>query len=164
MDAQNAAEPDQSKPVDAPSSPRQPAGEPDAKSMSPTALRASPSPQERKHKSDDAIADDAFLTTHAGDAPADRDSDAETIVLPGNDGHSPSKARKVRHEDNSESDGEVAKSKLPRLDETEEKEAPAQPDAPGNHPADGAGKNASRPQVPWTRTVALATRRVAPAA
>ncbi|KAK1598641.1 uncharacterized protein LY79DRAFT_623302 [Colletotrichum navitas] len=37
-------------------------------------------------------------------APADRDSDAETIVLPGKDGHSPSKVRKVKHEDRS--DGE----------------------------------------------------------
>ncbi|KAI5465589.1 hypothetical protein BGZ63DRAFT_411124 [Mariannaea sp. PMI_226] len=32
--------------------------------------------------------------TTAGDAPEDRDSDAETIVLPGKDGHSPSKVRK----------------------------------------------------------------------
>ncbi|WYZ40461.1 hypothetical protein EsH8_IV_000802 [Colletotrichum jinshuiense] len=40
----------------------------------------------------------------ADDAPADRDSDAETIVLPGKDGHSPSKVRKVKHEDRS--DGE----------------------------------------------------------
>ncbi|KAL0931733.1 uncharacterized protein CTRU02_212686 [Colletotrichum truncatum] len=38
------------------------------------------------------------------DAPVERDSDAETIVLPGKDGHSPSKARKVKHEDRS--DGE----------------------------------------------------------
>ncbi|KAF9871715.1 histone deacetylase complex subunit [Colletotrichum karsti] len=41
----------------------------------------------------------------ADDAPAERDSDAETIVLPGKDGHSPSKARKVKHEDRS--DGEI---------------------------------------------------------
>lgn len=39
-------------------------------------------------------------------APDDPDSDAETIVLPGKGGHSPSKARSVRQEDRSESDGD----------------------------------------------------------
>ncbi|KAF6815708.1 hypothetical protein CSOJ01_03388 [Colletotrichum sojae] len=41
----------------------------------------------------------------AEEVPTERDSDAETIVLPGKDGHSPSKARKVKHEDRS--DGEL---------------------------------------------------------
>ncbi|KAG7121896.1 Protein HOS4 like protein [Verticillium longisporum] len=37
-------------------------------------------------------------------ASGDRDSDAETIVLPGKDGHSPSKVRKVKHEDGSDAE------------------------------------------------------------
>lgn len=52
------------------------------------------------------------VTARSDDAPEDRDSDAETIVLPGKDGHSPSKPhlpRKVRQEDRSESDGDAAK-------------------------------------------------------
>ncbi|WQF75979.1 Putative ankyrin repeat-containing domain superfamily [Colletotrichum destructivum] len=48
----------------------------------------------------------------ADDPPADRDSDAETIVLPGKDGHSPSKVRKVKHEDRS--DGEPPTAMVPR--------------------------------------------------
>ncbi|RDA90305.1 hypothetical protein CP533_3340 [Ophiocordyceps camponoti-saundersi (nom. inval.)] len=59
--------------------------------------------------------------------PADRDSDAETIVLPGKDGHSPSKARKVRQEDRSESDGDAPKPK-PKSDD---KASP--PVAPEDH-------------------------------
>ncbi|KAM0334208.1 hypothetical protein ACHAQA_001229 [Verticillium albo-atrum] len=39
-------------------------------------------------------------------ASGDRDSDAETIVLPGKDGHSPSKVRKVKHEDGSDAEGQ----------------------------------------------------------
>lgn len=45
------------------------------------------------------------------DRPTDLDSDAETVVLPGKDGYSPSKVRKVRHEDKRESDGSVDKPK-----------------------------------------------------
>ncbi|KAF4821461.1 Protein HOS4 [Colletotrichum siamense] len=43
----------------------------------------------------------------ADDAPAEKDSDAETIVLPGKDGYSPSKARKVKHEDRSDGEPQV---------------------------------------------------------
>ncbi|XP_044724277.1 ankyrin repeats (3 copies) domain-containing protein [Hirsutella rhossiliensis] len=122
MDAQNAAESDQTRPADAPSPLRQPGCELERRPKSPTSLRASPPPRDQKPKANDATAAaDAFLTARpGGDVPGDRDSDAETIVLPGKDGHSPSKARKVRQEDKSESDGEAG--------------------APGNHLGDGAAK------------------------
>ncbi|KFA78016.1 hypothetical protein S40288_05243 [Stachybotrys chartarum IBT 40288] len=61
---------------------------------------------------DDKPQPESSVTARSDDAPEDRDSDAETIVLPGKDGHSPSKPhlpRKVRQEDRSESDGDAAK-------------------------------------------------------
>lgn len=107
MDAQNAAESDQTRPAGASPQKRQ-GSETDKKSKSPTAVKAA-SPA-RDAKSKPAAADDASTSTaRPDDPPEDRDSDAETIVLPGKDGHSPSKARKVRQEDKSESDGDAAK-------------------------------------------------------
>lgn len=106
MDAQNAAQSDQTKPAGA--SPQRSGTQPTA------AASSTPAPLSPKH---DAIATPEKDTRHAVDAskPADaeslqdRDSDAETIVLPGKDGHSPSKARKVRQEDKSDGDGDAAK-------------------------------------------------------
>lgn len=94
MDAQNAAESDQTKP---------PAGA---------------SMQQKERQDSDATATDITSTVKvdsqdhdARDSPSateDRDSEAETIVLPGQDGHSPSKVRKVRQEDRSDGDGDAA--------------------------------------------------------
>lgn len=97
MDAQNAAESDQTKPAGA-------------------------SPQQQRQRSPNAQSPRDALTVRSGspdkqterragsaDAPDDRDSDAETIVLPGKDGHSPSKARKVRQEDKSDGDADASK-------------------------------------------------------
>ncbi|KID79864.1 Protein HOS4 [Metarhizium brunneum] len=111
MDAQNAAESDQTRPAGA-SSQQRPSSETGKKSKSPTLVKAMSPARDPKPKTGLATADDASassLTARPDDAPEDRDSDAETIVLPGKDGHSPSKARKVRQEDRSESDGDASK-------------------------------------------------------
>lgn len=97
MDAQNAADKDEAKPSAA-SPHRRRASHVDVK----PAASTSPSKDDKSKPSAAARADDAN---------DDRDSDAETIVLPGKDGHSPSKARKVRQEDKGESDGDASKEK-----------------------------------------------------
>ncbi|KZL65699.1 ankyrin repeat protein [Colletotrichum tofieldiae] len=110
MDAQNAAGSDKPKPVaaaekrpgnhqpDEPKEPKEsnnkPAKVADESIKSPPHLPKDIKPSVTVSRAPPA----------ADDAPADRDSDAETIVLPGKDGHSPSKVRKVKHEDRS--DGE----------------------------------------------------------
>lgn len=97
MDAHNAAESDQTKPAGA--SPRQQTKQ-SSDGQSPqdagTMSSGSPDKQARRRGS-------------SADAPDDRDSDAETIVLPGKDGHSPSKVRKVRQEDKSDGDADASK-------------------------------------------------------
>lgn len=98
MDAQNAAEPDKSKPTVA-SPHRRRASLADSKSASALASSTSRTKNE-KSKSDP----ESPSESRTNDPSADRDSDAETIVLPGKDGHSPSKVRKVRQEDKSDSD------------------------------------------------------------
>ncbi|PHH88373.1 hypothetical protein CDD83_7618 [Cordyceps sp. RAO-2017] len=146
MDAQNAAESTLTRPARA-SPPQRP--DTDRKPRSPTTVRvSSPSRDSRPKPHHDAA---AHAAEHASSAarpddnhPAwgDRDSDAETIVLPGKHGHSPSKARKVRQEDKSESDGDAVRTK-PNPDDAEHRAAIASSAAcpPGNHhPADGAGK------------------------
>lgn len=98
MDARNAAESDQTKPAGASPRPeRQPT--PEAKSPRAAPAAASGSPDKAHGRRRDS-----------SDAPGDRDSDAETIVLPGKDGHSPSKVRKVRQEDKSDGDADASKS------------------------------------------------------
>lgn len=91
MDAQNAAESDQTKPAGA--SPRT-----NSRSLllndKPILRPGSPTREVNPTAADDP------------DAPEDRDSDAETVVLPGKDGYSPSKVRKVRQEDKSDGDGD----------------------------------------------------------
>ncbi|KAF4121220.1 Ankyrin repeat [Geosmithia morbida] len=97
MDARNAAESDQTRPAGASPRPeRQPT--PEAKSPRVTPAVGSGSPDRAQQLRRDSL-----------DAPGDLDSDAETIVLPGKDGHSPSKVRKVRQEDRSDGDAEAPK-------------------------------------------------------
>lgn len=143
MDAQNAAESDQTRPTGAPSPQQLPGCEPDRKAKPATHLEPSSShTDQRPNANDAAAAEDALLTLRpGGDVLGDRDSDAETIVLPGKDDHSPSKARKVRQEDKSESDCEPDRSTLkPKPDGVEQKSAPAHGSAPGSNPGNGAAK------------------------
>lgn len=100
MDAQNAAQSDQTRPAG--DSSQRPAPKPETTTSAPV----SPKPIEPVIKAKDArsLANSSSVE--------DRDSDAETIVLPGKDGHSPSKARKVRQEDRSDGDGDVAQASI----------------------------------------------------
>ncbi|PNY26948.1 Protein HOS4 [Tolypocladium capitatum] len=154
MDAQNAAESDQTRPAGAFPPRRRSGSDPDGK-KSPTGLRALSPAKDAKAKASAAV-DDASSTARRDDSsPDDRESDAETIVLPGKDGHSPSKARRVRQEDKSESDGEAGKPKpkpKPKPDDhavgngnndgNKSASADGGSGAPGNHnhPSDGPKK------------------------
>ncbi|OAQ84728.1 ankyrin repeat protein [Purpureocillium lilacinum] len=171
MDAQNAAESDQTRTAGA-SSPRQRRGsESDKKARSPAAVRVSSPTRDAKPKTAKAptaaaatATDGALSTARPDESPEDRDSDAETIVLPGKDGHSPSKARKVRQEDKSESDGDASKGKLnPPKQRSDEKDkehsngstndadkhstGSAAANAPGNHSASDVNKKKRRPSA-----------------
>lgn len=119
MDAQNAAGSDQARPSAA-SPQRRRGSQVDSKNAPSLDSKSGNQPVETKSKSAAAAAAAAASDSKADDGADDRDSDAETIVLPGKDGHSPSKVRKVRQEDKSESDGDVSKSnpgaKLPKAD------------------------------------------------
>ncbi|KAG6291693.1 hypothetical protein E4U09_003830 [Claviceps aff. purpurea] len=111
MDAQNAADSDQTRPADA-SPKHQRSSETDGKAKPPSAATATSPLRDAKAKPVALAMDHPPVSTvRLDDAPEDRDSDAETIVLPGKDGHSPSKIRKVRQEDKSESDGDRSKGK-----------------------------------------------------
>ncbi|KAL6403964.1 hypothetical protein AUP68_13340 [Ilyonectria robusta] len=101
MDAQNAAQSDQTRPAGA--SPQRPGPRRETTSSpAPVSPRPASPVKETRPAANASTAPDA-------DAPEDRDSDAETIVLPGKDGHSPSKARKVRQEDKSDGDADATK-------------------------------------------------------
>lgn len=107
MDAQNAAQSDQTRPAG--DSPHQrPDSKPEISKSTPPPV--SPKPSEPIDKDKDKDKDSRRNANSSSavdqDASEDRDSDAETIVLPGKDGHSPSKARKVRQEDRSDGDGD----------------------------------------------------------
>lgn len=106
MDAQNAAETDQARPSAA-SPQRRRGSQVDSENASSLNQKPGNTLAESKSKSSAAPAS----TSRADEGVDDRDSDAETIVLPGKDGHSPSKVRKVRQEDRSESDGDASKPK-----------------------------------------------------
>ncbi|QPH01247.1 hypothetical protein C2857_005446 [Epichloe festucae Fl1] len=111
MDAQNAVESDQTRPAGA-SPKRRRSSETDGKPKSPLVAKAASPQRDAKAKPTAPAVDDPSASTARHDeAFEDRDSDAETIVLPGKDGHSPSKVRKVRQEDKTESDGDPSKSK-----------------------------------------------------
>ncbi|UKZ77784.1 hypothetical protein TrVFT333_005510 [Trichoderma virens FT-333] len=116
MDAQNAAESDTPKHAGASPQqqnkherPRRGSGS-DSDPKPRSSLRASSPSREPKLKTRESSSLSSSTAARIDDVPgADRDSDAETIVLPGKDGHSPSKVRKVRQEDRSESDADSAR-------------------------------------------------------
>ncbi|OLN93928.1 Protein HOS4 [Colletotrichum chlorophyti] len=115
MDAQNAAGSDKPKPVAA--AEKRPGNhQPDVPKESNNNVNTKPKNPDESIKSPPHLPRDtkpSVTVSHAppstDDAPADRDSDAETIVLPGKDGHSPSKARKVKHEDRSDGEPPVSR-------------------------------------------------------
>ncbi|RGP59019.1 hypothetical protein FLONG3_11309, partial [Fusarium longipes] len=108
MDAQNAAQSDQTRPAG--DSPHQrPDSKPEISKSTPPPVSSKPSESVDKDKDVRRNANPSSAVDR--DASEDRDSDAETIVLPGKDGHSPSKARKVRQEDKSDGDGDGDNSK-----------------------------------------------------
>ena len=116
MNAQDAAESDQTRPADA--SPKQrPAADADGspRAASPAPLKETSVPDKTAKSqattSEDAVPDTVRVDGNEAAAAEDRDSDAETIVLPGKDGHSPSKARKVRQEDKTDGDADAGKRK-----------------------------------------------------
>ncbi|KAF5022054.1 hypothetical protein F66182_5900 [Fusarium sp. NRRL 66182] len=102
MDAQNAAQSDQTRPAG--DSPQRPGSKSELEKSTPPPV--SPKPFEPVDKDKDARRNANSSSAIDVDASQDHDSDAETIVLPGKDGHSPSKARKVRQEDKSDGDGD----------------------------------------------------------
>ncbi|KAM5351358.1 hypothetical protein ACJ41O_004081 [Fusarium nematophilum] len=108
MDAQNAAQSDQTRPAG--DSPQRPDPKPEETKSTPPPVSPKHSEPDEKDKDKDKDKDARQPANSSSapnpDAPEDRDSDAETIVLPGKDGHSPSKARKVRQEDRSDGDGD----------------------------------------------------------
>lgn len=102
MDAQNAAEPASTKPA---ASPKRSAADSDhprpatVTKPSSSAKLEPPLPRDTRPSAPGSRAGD-------DDGVADGNSDAETIVLPGKDGHSPSKARKIiKHEKSDTEDG-----------------------------------------------------------
>ncbi|KAF4495458.1 nasopharyngeal carcinoma susceptibility LZ16 [Fusarium agapanthi] len=106
MDAQNAAQSDQTRPAG--DTPQRPDSKPDTSKSTPSPVSPKPSEPVDKEKEKDKDKDTRRNANSSSavdqDALEGRDSDAETIVLPGKDGHSPSKARKVRQEDRSDGD------------------------------------------------------------
>ncbi|KAL7939027.1 hypothetical protein V8C35DRAFT_95035 [Trichoderma chlorosporum] len=116
MDAQNAAESDTPKHAGASPQqqnkherPRRGSGS-DSDPKPRSSLRAPSPSREPKLKTRESSSLSSSTAARIDDLPgADGDSDAETIVLPGKDGHSPSKVRKVRQEDRSESDADSAR-------------------------------------------------------
>ncbi|PHH80342.1 hypothetical protein CDD82_1814 [Ophiocordyceps australis] len=113
MEAQNAADSHHTRPALSPH-PRPSSSELDAaaRPKSPASSRLSPPAKDAKLRPDPA--QDDSLTVRPDVAHDDRDSDAETIVLPGKHAHSPSKVRKVRQEDRSDSEGQANARAKPR--------------------------------------------------
>ena len=109
MDAQNAAGPDETKSVAAASEAKRPDHD-HGESRFPASPRPAKPPVEDARQSplpDKDAKPNARSSIEAADDKHSNDaanSDAETIVLPGKDGHSPSKVRKVKHEDKSDDD------------------------------------------------------------
>lgn len=97
MEAQNAVESDQTKPAGATSQQQRQKD------------TASKPPQDTQDVTTESPSKGTRRRASSGAASGDRDSDAETIVLPGKDGHSPSKVRKVRQEDRSDGDMDASK-------------------------------------------------------
>ncbi|KAK4456172.1 hypothetical protein QBC34DRAFT_419911 [Podospora aff. communis PSN243] len=98
MDAQNAVEPASTKPA---ASPKRPESESDQSKFA-VAARSSNTAKADAPVKDGRPSASASNPNEDDDA-ADGNSDAETIVLPGKDGHSPSKVRKIiKREDKSD--------------------------------------------------------------
>lgn len=129
MDAQNAAGPDKTKPAAAAASePKRPDHEP-GPSRSPASPPPAGPPVSDPRPSSPVPDKDAKPTATSSVESSDEknadaaNSDAETIVLPGKDGHSPSKVRKVKHEDKSEDEINIPSSaRAPRDKEGRENE------------------------------------------
>ncbi|KAL2181662.1 uncharacterized protein P884DRAFT_266089 [Thermothelomyces heterothallicus CBS 202.75] len=101
MDAQNAAEPASTKPA---ASPKRPGSNSDQLKSSSVTQPSSAAKPEIPLK--DSKPSEPGARPSDEDGGADGNSDAETIVLPGKDGHSPSKARKIiKHEKSDAEDG-----------------------------------------------------------
>src|SRR5688572_29855760 len=91
MDAQNAAEPASTKPA---ASPKRPGSDSDHPAR-PSAVTKSFSTAKPESSHRDSRPSAHGPRPGDEDGGADGNSDAETIVLPGKDGHSPSKVRKI---------------------------------------------------------------------
>ncbi|KAL2261188.1 hypothetical protein VTK26DRAFT_4603 [Humicola hyalothermophila] len=106
MDAQNAAEPASTKPT---ASPKRPGSDTDH--ARPSTVNKSPATVKPDLSLKDSRPSAFGSRLNDEDSIADGNSDAETIVLPGKDGHSPSKVRKiVKHEDKSDTEDAPAAS------------------------------------------------------
>ncbi|EAQ90960.1 hypothetical protein CHGG_02895 [Chaetomium globosum CBS 148.51] len=99
MDAQNAAEPAPTKPA---ASPKRPGSDSDHPKPAAVTKLSSVAKPELPHRDDRPSASCARPSDD--DGAADGNSDAETIVLPGKDGHSPSKVRKIIKHEKSDTD------------------------------------------------------------
>ncbi|KAL2018827.1 hypothetical protein VTK56DRAFT_385 [Thermocarpiscus australiensis] len=101
MDAQNAAEPAFTKPA---ASPRRPGSDTDH-TRSSTLIKPASGTANPEPLSKDGRPSMSGSRHDDEEGAADGNSDAETIVLPGKDGHSPSKVRKIiKHEDKSDTE------------------------------------------------------------
>ncbi|KAK4216106.1 hypothetical protein QBC37DRAFT_103922 [Rhypophila decipiens] len=111
MDAQNAVETASTKP---PASPKRPGSDTDRpKPRSSSIIRSSFNAKHDSSPRDPKPNPSSASQINDEDGAGEGNSDAETIVLPGKDGHSPSKVRKiVKREDRS--DGEEVSSSLGR--------------------------------------------------
>lgn len=146
MDAQNAAGPDETRPAASASESKRPDRAPDeTRSPAPPAPAKSPVDDSRPSAAPDKDVKPGsrWSVESADEKNADAaNSDAETIVLPGKDGHSPSKVRKVKHEDKSEGENPSLPARASHHKEEREGEhAPqrGQEDVQ-DHGKDGVGK------------------------
>ncbi|MBE3049753.1 hypothetical protein IMZ48_46110, partial [Candidatus Bathyarchaeota archaeon] len=175
MDAQNAAGPDETKSAAAASEPlSRPDHAPADTSSTPPAAPAKPivddprpSPVPEKVPEKDAKPSARSSVESSDDRNGnDANSDAETIVLPGKDGHSPSKIRKVKHEDKSDHGSPSPSAARVSRDKEEGEREHTSPhrrdaDAVKDHGKDGAGnekkesdKDRERDSAPSTTTTA----------
>ncbi|KAH6850184.1 hypothetical protein B0I37DRAFT_352699 [Chaetomium sp. MPI-CAGE-AT-0009] len=99
MDAQNAAEPAFTKPAASPKRPGSDSDHPKPAAVTKLSSVAKPELSHRENRPSTSCA-----RPSDEDGAADGNSDAETIVLPGKDGHSPSKVRKIIKHEKSDTD------------------------------------------------------------
>ncbi|KAL2145996.1 hypothetical protein VTI28DRAFT_5653 [Corynascus sepedonium] len=143
MDAQNAAEPASTKPA---ASPKRPGSNSDH--LKSTTVTQASSAAKIEPSLKDSRSGESGARPNDEDGGADGNSDAETIVLPGKDGHSPSKARKIiKHEKSDAEDGPSAaparkQSHLKQEREGEKGDRSDRSEKP-DRPASGAGTGPS---------------------